>query len=274
MRLTFHGARGSFPVAGPNFTRFGGQTTCLELRLAGLAPLVIDGGSGARELGRRLLAEGAGETLLLMTHLHWDHTMGLPFFGPLYAPGWLVRLGGWPRALAGLAGMFGRVEGLGRFPVEFGQLAARIVQDPALAAPRFKLGPLEVRATPLNHPQGAIGLRFEAHGRALAFISDNELDPATAASQRLPHFCQGVDVLVHDAQFEPDEMPARKGWGHSDWRAAVELARAAGVGRLILTHHDPDRVDDQVEAIVEKARRAAGPRLLVQAAHVGLTVEI
>lgn len=275
LKLVFHGARGSIPVPGPDTMRFGGNTTCLELALDDGPPLIVDAGTGARALGRRLAAQPEGEAVLLLTHLHWDHIMGFPFFGPIYLPGWRLRLGGWPRALAGLRALFGSSGGLGHFPVEFDALPARIQQDQALTPPRLRVGELELRTTPLNHPQGALGLRFEAPGGAVLFFSDNELDAGAAVSpEALARFGHGARVLIHDAQYEPEEMAARRGWGHSDWLSVVALARQIGVERLILTHHDPDRTDDQVEAMLEKARLAAGRALWVDAAHEGMTLAL
>jgi ribonuclease BN (tRNA processing enzyme) len=125
----------------------------------------------------------------------------------------------------------------------------------------------------LNHPQGAIGLRFEEGPRTLVFITDNELDPQAEPPAELVRFCQGASVIIHDDQYLPEEMAQRKGWGHSDWRSCLKLARMAEVDRLILTHHDPSRTDAQVEKLSAEARKEAGPGLAVEAAYEGMVVE-
>jgi ribonuclease BN (tRNA processing enzyme) len=159
--------------------------------------------------------------------------------------------------------------------VAFGDLPAAIGQSGGLDAPSFSLGTLAGRTCPLNHPQGGVGLRLEEDGRALVFLTDNELAaPGPSRYEDFVRFCAGAAVLVHDAQYLPEELAQRAGWGHSDWAGAVELARRAGVERLILTHHDPDRGDGQIDDLLAATRAAAPPGLRVDAAGEGLSLEI
>lgn len=275
MKLTFWGVRGSIPVPGPDTLRYGGNTSCLELISAEGRRVVVDAGTGIRALGRRLLAEGPGEVNLLITHLHWDHLLGFTFFEPAYRPGWRINLGGWPMALGGLRGLFDNRQGDGHFPVPFDNLPADIRLSPELEAPSSRLGGLAVRTCPLNHPQGGVGFRFDDGEASLVFLTDNELGgPGPASLDDFDRFCAGAKVLVHDAQYLPMEMDSRAGWGHSDWAAALELARRAGVERLILTHHDPLRDDGQMDDLVREARRTAPPGLVVEAASEGMTLDI
>lgn len=265
MKFTFWGTRGSIPVPGPSTLRFGGNSTCLQLELAN-RQVIIDTGSGIRPLGQALLGQ-VREVTILLTHLHPDHLLGFPFFAPIFDPQMVIRVGGWPNALPGLKTLFYKGRPVGGFPVPFAELPASIERGPGLDPPRFRLDEVEVRTTPLSHPQGCIGYRFQGPGGGLVFITDHELAPGEPPA-RLVEFCRGAEVLVHDAQYLPAEMESFRGRGHSDWRAALALARAAGVGRLLYTHHDPGRSDQEVERIVQAAR-AESAGLPVEAAAEG-----
>ena len=275
MKLTFWGTRGSIAVPGPDTLRYGGNTTCAQLDLDEGGSVLIDAGTGIRRPGRALAQqEGPVEIDLLITHLHWDHLLGFPFFPPVYRKEVTIRLGGWPKAQAGVAGIFDMRQPDGYFPVNFSDLPSRVEQEPSLSPPRFRVGQTEVVTTPLFHPQGAVGFRFRHPRGDLIFITDNELDPqGTPSDQDIARFCDGARVLIHDCQYLPEEMATRKGRGHSDWRTALELARRAGVERLIFTHHDPDRTDEQVDRLVDEAR-AEATGFTVEAASEGLVVEV
>ncbi len=275
MKLTFWGTRGSIAVPGKDTLRYGGNTTCLCLEIEGQRPVILDAGTGIRNLGLCLAQYGQPLDLcLLITHLHWDHLLGFLFFEPAYRGGANLSVGGWPRGMEGLRSLFDSRRGDGNFPVTFSDLPARIQADESLRPPRFRLGSVQVTTIGLNHPQGGIGFRFEVEGRALVFLTDNELyGPGPYNPDHYARFCQGAEVLVHDAQYLPEEMASRRGWGHSDWRSVVELARRAGVGRLVLTHHDPGRRDEQVDDILAQARQEAGPDLPVEAAREGMVLE-
>lgn len=276
MKLTFWGTRGSIAVPGPTTLRYGGNTTCLGLEIDGQPPIILDAGSGIRPLGLKL-AETPGplEIILLITHLHWDHLLGFLFFEPVYRPGSRIRLGGWPRGRDGVRGLFDSQRSDGHFPVMFSNLPSEVFRDESILAPRFDLGPVKVRTIPLNHPQGGVGLRFDLDHRSFVFLTDNELGgPGRLQIDDYARFCRGARVLVHDAQYLPEEMGNRRGWGHSDWRSVLELAQKAGVEQLILTHHDPNRSDDELDDILTEARYEAGPHLQVEAAHEGLSLLI
>lgn len=276
MRFTFWGTRGSIAVPGPDTLRYGGNTTCLQVEPSSGTPVIVDAGSGIRPLGLELCKHNAeGELLLLITHLHWDHILGFLFFDPAYHPGWRVRVSGWPKALVGLKSIFNSRHADGNFPVDWDDLPGVVEMAHDLELPRFVLNGMEVSTTPLNHPQGGVGFRFQEKGQILTFITDNELKgPGQAQMDDFVKFVSGSRVLVHDAQYLPEEMPERYGYGHSDYTQAVDLARKAGVERLILTHHDPTRSDEQIDALLTKAREIAGPELQVDAAREGLVVEV
>jgi phosphoribosyl 1,2-cyclic phosphodiesterase len=274
MRFTFWGTRGSIAVPGQDTLRFGGNTTCLQVTPSSGLPVIVDAGTGIRSLGLELCQSNTeGEVLLLITHLHWDHILGFLFFDPVYHPGWKVRVSGWPKALTGLKSIFNSRHADGNFPVDWDDLPGLVEVADELKPPSFSVDGMAVRTAPLNHPQGGVAFRFEENGKAFVFATDNELmGPGSASMDDFVKFVSGAQVLVHDAQYLPEEMPSRYGYGHSDYLQAVELARKAGVERLILTHHDPTRSDDQVDDILAKARESVGPDLEVDAASEGLTV--
>ena len=234
---------------------------------------MVDAGSGIRDLGRRILDEDSREVTLLLTHLHWDHLLGFPFFLPIYQPGWRVNVTGCPRAMEGLTGLFDTHHGDGYFPVRFEGLPARVQPTKDYLSPTLSLGSIRVRTVPLNHPQGGLGYRFAENGESWVFLTDNELNgPAPRKLDDYARFCQGAQVLIHDAQYLPQEMVSHQGWGHSSWDQAVKLAEMAGARRLILIHHDPGRTDDQIDDLLAQARAAAPPGLQVDAAYEGLTL--
>jgi phosphoribosyl 1,2-cyclic phosphodiesterase len=276
MKLTFWGTRGSIAVPGPDTLRFGGNTTCAELRLDGGELVVIDAGTGIRALGQKLVEAGLSDPIhLLITHLHWDHVNGFPFFSPVQQKTTLIRIGGWPNGFERITKLFDPASSDGRFPIRFDQVPATIVRDDSLSPPHFTIGQTRVHTQALNHPQGCVAYRFDGKNGSLAFMTDSELDPsAKITPEMLAVFCKGAHTLVHDAQYLPREMHGRKGWGHSDWRSSLELARMAGVKRLILTHHDPGRSDSQIDEIVGQARYAAGTNLQVEAAYEGLSLKV
>jgi phosphoribosyl 1,2-cyclic phosphodiesterase len=271
VKLTFWGTRGSIPTPGPDTLRYGGNSTCLQLELE-RRQVIIDAGSGLRPLGLALLGRER-QVDLLLTHLHPDHLMGFPFFAPIFDPEMVINLGGWPNALPGFKMLFYKGRPLGGFPVPFEDLPARIQRGPELTPPRFALDEVEAATIPLSHPQGAIGFRFDGPGGRLVFITDHELDPNAPPPPELVEFCRGAAVLIHDAQYLPREMGPYRGRGHSDWRSALALARAAEAGRLILTHHDPMRTDAQIDQMIAEARDEAG-ELPVEAAAEGMVLTI
>lgn len=276
MLVRFWGTRGSVAVPGADTLRYGGNTTCVEVLSQENKRLIIDAGTGIRLLGNKMLKEPKPfEILLFITHLHWDHLNGFPFFAPLYTENSKVRVGGWHIALEGLSVLFDSNQGPGHFPVKLEDIGPSMEKCPLLSSRDFTLGNLKAKTTFLNHPQGCLGLHLQEQGKTLAFITDNELvEPGSPSFEHTLDFCRGADVLVHDAQYLPEEMEFRRGYGHSDWQTVVKLAKEARVQRLILTHHDPDRTDHQVEAMVNQARYEAGASLSVEAAFEGLTIRL
>ena len=281
LTATFWGVRGSLPVPGPSVVRYGGNTSCVSVSLSATAGqperhLVLDAGTGIRRLGRALAGHDA-EIFLALTHLHNDHVQGFPFFDPLFEQG---------RSLHLIDHQLGPIQGslLDLFdgvhhpllPAGIACRVERVRDEPEafLAEHGFAVQRLVV-----NHPGGAYGYRVEPVGGGGAFvhIPDCELDqPDGAVSfDEMVAFCQGASVLSHDAQFAYDEIPKRIGWGHSSARAACRLAAAAGVGELVLFHHDPDRDDEAVDELVARSRRTLLPDgIRVRGASEGLRLAI
>lgn len=259
MEITFWGTRGSIPSPGSHTLEFGGNTTCVEVILASGRRLVIDGGTGFRLLGRKLHQSGAPCRFhFLLTHGHWDHLLGIPFFTPIYEENTEILVDGWPPAFDAMKRVFDSRLGDGFFPVAFEQLKARIEPLNRLAHGPLEVGDVQIHAINLNHPQGGLGFRIREGHNTMAFITDNEL--GAAQGRRFPDFVKfvrGCDLLIHDAQYIPEDFPRRKGWGHSTYEEVIALAREAGVKKVLLTHHDPARSDAEVHKIIEEARQLA-----------------
>jgi phosphoribosyl 1,2-cyclic phosphodiesterase len=257
MEIRFWGTRGSIPSPGPQTLEFGGNTTCVEVTLDSGRRIVIDAGTGIRVLGEQLKTSAATVRMhLLLTHNHWDHLLGLPFFDPIYRADTEILIDGWPLAFQALTRVFDDHMGDGFFPVAFDQLKARISFINRLARGPLVLDDVLIEAMPVNHPQGCLGFRFREGNRTLVFITDNELGQDEGRRFRdFVRFAQDCDLLIHDAQYLPEEMPEHRGWGHSTYEEAVRLAVEAKAKRLILTHHDPGRSDAEVKRILQRARK-------------------
>jgi phosphoribosyl 1,2-cyclic phosphodiesterase len=272
MEVRFWGVRGSIASPGPLTQLVGGNTSCVEVRTSG-GVFVFDAGTGLRDLGGDLLRRGLKSATVLLSHFHWDHIQGLPFFVPAYVPGFdLTVLGGTHDGAGIRAALESQMKTPG-FPVSFADLSARIALEQVRSKEWVDLAPnVRVKALKLNHPGGSFGYRLECDGHSVVYATDTEhyacVDP------ELVKLAQGADLLIYDAQYTPEEYagrngPSRVGWGHSTYVAAAEIARAADVGRLALFHHDPSRSDAQVAEIETLTRGLFGS---VQAAREGETI--
>jgi phosphoribosyl 1,2-cyclic phosphodiesterase len=259
MEITIWGARGSIPVSGPEYLRYGGDTTCLELRGDG-PPLLVDAGTGIRRAGDRLDAEGVRHIHLLFTHAHWDHVLGFPFFRPLYTPGVRIELHGCLEAQSSVRGMLERAMSSPGFPVELKDLAAELVfHEPCRG--EFEAGGLGVATIPLSHPNGGVGYQFRERDRRVVFLTDNELGfvhPGGQTREEYRRFAAGADLLLHDGELTAGEYRERRGWGHSTWEDALGLALAANVGRFGIWHHNMQRDDEAIDRIVAQCHSRTG----------------
>ena len=255
LTVRFLGVRGS--IAVPHLEA-GGNTACVEV-VAGDTRVILDAGTGLRALGNERMAAGVsagsvtGSTILL-SHLHWDHVAGLQFFTPVYVPGHRVEILSGPN---GVMPHDAAIRSLFRapfFPVDFDALGGEVTTRELRPSDRFAIGDISVTMARLNHPDPVYGFRLEHGGQTIVYATDTEhfacVDPTLAK------LAEGAEILIYDAQYTPEEYPSRVGWGHSTWQAGVELARAAGVRRLVLFHHDPGRSDAQLAALEADARAA------------------
>ncbi len=273
LRMRFWGVRGSIASPGADTAEVGGNTSCVEV-IAGAKRIVLDAGTGIRRLGDALVKDGPADVALLLSHLHWDHIQGLPFFVPAYVPGSRIEVVGRRTAEMSLEDALAHQMRAPVFPVRFAELPAELSFRHVEPTDVFALGHAEVRVQRGNHPGGVLAYRIEHDGRSIVYATDTEhyacVDPALLALARR------ADVLVYDAQYTAEEYagaggPSRVGWGHSTWEAAAELACRADVGRLVLFHHDPRRSD---EGVAEIERRARGRFADTVAAREGLSIEL
>jgi phosphoribosyl 1,2-cyclic phosphodiesterase len=266
--IEFLGVRGSMAAPGAKTAEVGGNTSCVAVS-AGGTRIVLDAGTGLRGLGERLVQRGPSETTILLSHLHWDHIQGLPFFTPIFIPGNRVRVVSGPNGVMPLEAALGRQMQAPFFPVSFDQVSPQVSAAEVRPGVTFDVGAARVRAARLNHPDPVYGYRIEHGGKAVVYATDTEhfacVDPTLLSLAR------DADVLIYDAQYTPEEYPGKVGWGHSTFEAAAQLARAAGVGTLVLFHHDPRRGDDQVAAIESRARELHADTI---AAREGLILPI
>ncbi len=280
MRVRFYGVRGSIPTPGPSTVRYGGNSVCVEVRLADDTRIVLDAGTGIRECGKQIEHDGyTGPIHLCITHPHWDHLIGLPFFGPLYTKERRIILH--PMNDASRQRMLNPIMFDGEhFPVRFRDLPAQIERTDADC--EHRIGCARVTAVALNHPGGAVGFRIddEADGTSVCYLTDNELHPPSGqvtTPAELARFAAGASLLIHDAQYVPGDMPAKHGWGHSLVDEVLALARDAEARCVALHHHDPDRDDAALDAIAAGATRWAevhAPSLETIVAREGLAIDL
>jgi phosphoribosyl 1,2-cyclic phosphodiesterase len=275
--VKFWGVRGSTPTPGPATVRYGGNTPCVEVRMGGEI-IILDGGTGLRMLGRALLAEFKDQPLhltMLLTHTHWDHIQGLPFFQPIYHPRCRLRILGSKGACKGLVtAVTGQMEST-YFPVPFEKLPSNI-EIREFNDFNFNIGAVCVRARRANHPGVCIGYRLSSPDGLVAFFPDNESSPR-GEDPEMVGFVRGADVLVLDSQYDAAEYKKHTGWGHGCVDDSVALALKAGVKRLCLFHHDPDHDDKRLDGMVKHARRLVAKqraRLKVDAAREGQTIQL
>jgi phosphoribosyl 1,2-cyclic phosphodiesterase len=251
MHLTVHGARGSMAVSDPEYMRYGGNTTCFEVAVDDHRRLLVDCGSGLHRLQQRLPVETGLSFIVLMTHYHWDHILGLPLFPPLWEPGNEFLFVGAAAEGRNAQVCLGEAIRPPWFPVSMLDSPASISYHSADEP--FEAWGVRVEPAALHHPQGVMAYRIDGPQNSVVVATDHEA--GTGADAALLELARGTDVLIHDSQYTPEEYATRKvGWGHSTWEQATEIAKAAGVRHLVLTSHDPDRTDDEIDAIVEKAR--------------------
>ena len=295
MKVRFWGVRGSIPSPGPGTARYGGNTTCIEVRTDDGTLIILDGGTGMYPLAQSLLRELPVNANIFMTHSHWDHIQGLPFFIPLFIPGNSVRLLGAfdPVSGNGIQQVLGVQLRYSHFPVREAELMATIEYETLRIGQKVDVGDATVASTLLNHPVLNIGYRIDCNGKSVFFTGDHEPyyniydpeDDGYAEYQTLidekqlavDDAMRGVDALIVDSSYTREEYVAKQGWGHGTFDASVEMAVRTGARRLYLTHHEPTRNDDELEAIYAQvmARNAPlPPGVEVHLAREGLEIAL
>jgi phosphoribosyl 1,2-cyclic phosphodiesterase len=252
--LRFWGVRGSTPTPVARNLRYGGNTTCVSVESNADQLLIFDAGSGIRSLGSELVQRAQPPKVLhlFFTHFHWDHLQGLPFFAPLFHKDTHLIFHS-ARPPEELSSILVRQMATPFFPVDFSAVPSRL-EFRQIATDALNFGDLTVQGFPLHHPQGAHGYRIADEHRSIVFATDHEHGDTTIDAN-LRAIAHKADVLIYDAQYTPAEYASHKGWGHSTWQEAVNVASDAQVGQLVLYHHDPDRDDDALDMIVDEAQR-------------------
>jgi phosphoribosyl 1,2-cyclic phosphodiesterase len=295
-RIKFWGVRGSIPVPGKSTVRYGGNTSCVEVRADGEI-IILDAGSGIRLLGLALDKEFGPRSMkltLLISHPHWDHIQGLPYFSPAYDQKNLIRVLGYEGARAGLAKILASQMETPFFPISLRELPSHLAIE-ELKETDFQVGKIEVRSKFVNHPGICAGYRLSTSSGSIAYLPDNELyepvklqlasrdgiseekarDFATAERAKMVKFLEGCDLAIMDTQYTDEEYTKHIGWGHSSLSNVVSIGLDSNVGKLLLFHHDPNHDDEIIDKMVEHARALvakSGKRLEVEAAREGAEI--
>ena len=274
--VKFWGTRGSVPTPGAATVRYGGNTSCVEVRADGQI-IVLDAGTGIRPLGMELAQEFNGAPInitLLITHTHWDHIQGFPFFLPAYESKNTIRVLGFEGARQGLGStLAGQMESP-YFPIALQQMPGNVLIE-ELSDFNFHIGDVKASAAMVNHPGIAVGYRLSTSSGDIAYLPDNELSTDHLQNRKLVDFIAGADVLIIDSQYDCDEYQAHIGWGHGCVDDVVRIAQEGKAKRLYLFHHDPGHDDSRIDAMLAHARKLAeGTPLEVFAATEGETITL
>lgn len=264
MNITFWGVRGSIPICGKDFIKYGGSTTCLEISDSAGGHIIVDSGTGIRNLGKKFIKEKVKKINMLFTHQHWDHVLGFPFFAPIYQNVEILVMGG-SYSTDEAREIIAKTMQPPGFPVKFEEIEAKFKFAP-VCRNGCKIGDIKIFPIELSHPNGGLGYRFEHKNKKFVFLTDNELGYLHYGARKYEDyaaFCAGADLLVHDADYTPEEYRLRKTWGHSTWEMALKLAMDSGVKKLGLFHHNQERTDREVDAIVAACRKAVRGRIKI-----------
>ncbi|KAF0116220.1 MAG: Beta-lactamase [Rhodospirillaceae bacterium] len=255
IKVKFWGVRGSIACPSPNHVIYGGNTSCVEIN-AGDQPFILDAGTGIRSLGLDFLKRGITDSVLFLTHTHWDHINGFPFFAPAFRPGHsFLAMAGHLTELGGVQNVLEGQMANPMFPVPLKAMQARLTFEDFHFGDSFNLtDDIKVVTAPLNHPNGATAYRINHAGRSVCYITDTEHVPGQP-DQNVLGLIEGADLVIYDSTYTDDEFPNKVGWGHSTWQEGIRLCRAANVGRLAIFHHDPDHVDLFMEQLENEAHR-------------------
>ena len=256
MKIRCWGSRGSVPVSGKEYIKYGGDTTCIEIRTKDDKIIIVDAGTGIRRLGIDLIDEGRYSYDMIFTHAHWDHLMGFPFFSPIYNDKTHITLQGCPFAQKFVETMLGKVMSTPNFPVNYADIKAHVSYTPDCPA-NFKIGTVSIIPIRLSHPNQGNGYKFIEDGHSFVFLTDNELDfqhRGGLSLEAYQEFSAGADLLIHDGEYTEEDYKVTRQWGHSLYTTALELAINAGVKQFGLFHLNQERIDQEVDKMVDKCR--------------------
>ncbi|MBF0613146.1 MAG: MBL fold metallo-hydrolase [Magnetococcales bacterium] len=256
MQVKFWGVRGSIACPTLRHIRYGGNTSCVEVRVAD-ERVIFDAGTGIRQLGNQLLKKGVKSANLFLSHTHWDHIDGFPFFTPIYQDSFslVVRAGHLNHLEGGIRSVIDKQMSNPYFPVPIHSLKAQIIlEDFDVGTPLTLPGGVVIRSCPLNHPGQATGYRLEHQGRSVCYLTDTEHKPGQP-DENILALIQGADLVIYDATYTDAEYLQHVGWGHSTWQEGIRLCRQAKASNLVIFHHDPSHDDDTMAKIEKKARK-------------------
>ena len=253
LKLKFWGVRGSIACATPSHMKYGGNTSCIEVR-AGDHCFVLDAGTGIRSFGGSLLSNGDRVSHMLLTHTHWDHIMGFPFFVPAYDPkNSFSIMAGHLNDQGGIKEILSSQMNNPMFPIPLEAMKADLRFEDFQPGDSLQLfDDVKIRTAPLNHPNGATGYRIEHGGKSAVYVTDTEHVPGQP-DQNILGLIEGADVVIYDSTYTEDEFPSKIGWGHSTWNEGIRLCQAANVKQLAIFHHEPDHDDDFMDKIAAEA---------------------
>ncbi len=262
MYIKCWGSRGSIPVSGKSYIKYGGDTTCIEIRTKSNDIIIVDAGTGIRRLGNHLVNEKRKKFHFIFTHAHWDHVMGFPYFKPLYFRSSEFRMHRCPFHSKFVETILSKVMAPPNFPVKYSDIKARMHYENA--CPReFDIGSIRVVPIPLSHPNNGSGYKFIENGKTFVFLTDNELGyvhPGGRSFEDYVEFSANADLLLHDAEYTPGEYKTFIDWGHSVYTDALKLAFEADVKNLGLFHLNQERTDKDMDAIVKACRQTISDR--------------
>jgi phosphoribosyl 1,2-cyclic phosphodiesterase len=264
------GARGSIPVSGEEYLKYGGDTPCIEIRTKDDEIIIVDAGTGIRRLGNALLAEGRHDYTMFFTHAHWDHLIGFPFFKPIYYKSVKINIFGCSFVQSTIKDMLSNVMSAPHFPVDYEEIHCEINYQ-EICNDGFTLKSMNVTSIPLSHPNQGVGYKFQEDGKTFVFLTDNELSyqhPGGLTFDDYREFCTGADFLIHDSEFMKKDY--KRTWGHSTNSDAVRLALESRVKLLGLYHHNQERSDEGIDDMVKASRsliRKEGASLECVAMH-------
>lgn len=279
MHIKCWGSRGSIPVSGKDYLKYGGDTTCIEIRSSKGDTIIIDAGSGIRALGLKLSKEKPSDIHLLFTHTHLDHILGFPFFLPLFDSSFNLNVYGYSPDSYSIKNVLNGIMRSPYFPIDL-ETIQPAVNFNNIADKPFRIGSIEIQPIFLNHPGGGLGYRFEENGSVFIFLTDNELldeMDVKISFHDYVDFCKNADLLIHDAEFNNDEYQKFKLWGHSLYTEAIRLGIKANAKRIGLFHLNSSRTDDQVELMVNSSKNLVSEldsSLEVFAVNCGFTAEV